>query len=452
VTVVAPAHTADTVVSEDATHLAPAAQQPVSGAVRVSGAPEPDTIIHGVYRIIDKLASGGMGVVMLARDEHLERLVAIKLVRPELLDDGALRSRFLLEARAMASVRDPNVVQIYAFGEHWGAPYFVMEYVEGSTVQTWLNELHGAAPDLELALRMLDDACRGLSAIHAAGAIHRDIKPSNLLLDRSFRLRVADFGVADLHPRAVLGDKREIVGTPEFMAPEIVKGTPVEPELAERADVYSLACVAFEMLTGTPPFAAEDARSRMMAHVEREPPRPSDVRPDLPTEIDDVILRALAKDPAKRTPSVEAFRRGLLAAAERSTEPVRILLADDDADFCQLLSLSLEREFPGVEIRTAANGSEALEAFDREPHSVAILDLQMPGLDGMELTGLLRARDVEGKVPIVVITANGGASEWKRLSEMGADGFLVKPVHAKDVVTLVRRALSERRSSPRSVR
>ncbi len=448
-TVVAPTSTADTVVSEDATRLAHFEGPPVASAVRVSAAPEPGTIIHGVYRIVEKLAAGGMGVVMLAHDEQLERNVAIKLVRPEFLDDHGLRSRFVSEARAMASVRDPHVVQVYAFGEHWGVPYFVMEFVEGITVQTWLNQQRGGPPDLQLALHMLDDACKGISAIHAAGTVHRDIKPSNLLLDAGFRLLVGDLGVALTHGLTGSG-KREIVGTPEFMAPEIVLGSDTPPELAYRADVYSLACVAFEMLTGSPPFTGEDARARLIAHVHEAPRRPSEVRPGLPPELDDVILRALAKDPVKRTPSIEAFRRGLLAAAEGLSEPVRILLADDDADFGKLLSLQLEREFPGVEVQCVANGSEALEAFDANEQSVAIIDLQMPGLNGMELTRSLRERDSAHAVPILVITANGGAAEWQRLSAMGADGFLVKPVHVKDVVTLVRRALGERRSAARS--
>jgi len=451
-TVVTPAHTADTVVSEDATHLAVYGAPPVSSNVRVIVAsPEPGTMVHGAYRIVEKLAAGGMGVVMLAHDEQLERLVAIKFVRPEFLDDHGLRSRFLSEARAMASVHDTHVVQIHAFGEHGNTPYFVMEFVQGITVQTWLNDQKGAPPDLKLALRMIDEACQGVSAIHAAGTVHRDLKPSNLLLDSAYRLKVGDLGVADLTQRVGAQGKREVVGTPEFMAPEIVVGAQTPPDLAFRADVYSLACVAFEMLTGVPPFAGEDGRARMLARLDTAPCRPSEIRSDLTLEIDEVILRALAKDPAERTPSIEAFRRGLLAAAEGASEPVRILLADDDPDFCQLVSMTLAREFPGVEVHSAANGTEALEAFDRQKQSVAIIDLQMPDLDGMELTGLLRARHAARGVPILVITANGGAAEWKRLSAMGADGFLVKPVNMKDVVTLVRRALDERRSAPRSV-
>jgi len=415
-----------------------------------SGFPEIGAVIHGVYRVIKPLATGGMGVVVLARDEQLERDVAIKFVRPELLDCDGLRARFVSEARAMARVGHPNVVHIHAFGEHRGAPYFVMEFVEGRTVQTLLRAWKdGAAPiDQALALRMLDDMCKGVTAIHAAGTVHRDLKPSNLLLDANGDLRVTDFGVADLLQRVGANGEREVVGTPEYMAPEIVAGDDVPPELAYRVDVYSLGCLAFELLTGTPPFIGEETVERMIAHVVQEAPRPSERRPGLTTDFDDVVLRALEKDPAKRTPTAEAFRRGLLAARDQTSEPVRILVADDDEDFRHLLSVNLEREFPGVEIQCVGDGSAALAAFDAQHHSVAIIDLQMPGLDGMELTGQLRARDAARTVPIIVITASGGASEWKRLSALGADGFLVKPFNVKDVITLVRRALGDRRSSP----
>jgi eukaryotic-like serine/threonine-protein kinase len=156
----------------------------------------------------------------------------------------------------------------------------------------------------------------------------------------------------------------------------------------------------------------------------------------------------LRKDPSERTPSAEAFRCALVAARAGRKEPVSILVADDDEDFRSLLSMALKREFPGARIECVADGSAALEAFDRRRPSLAIIDLQMPNLDGLQLTGLLRARDGTDAVPIVVISGSGGPAEWKRLSAMGADGFLLKPVNVKDVLTLARRALAERTSNP----
>ena len=219
------------------------------------------------------------------------------------------------------------------------------------------------------------------------------------------------------------------------------------PELVPRADVYSLGCLAFELLTGTPPFPAESWLGRMFAHVTTEIPRPSERRPDLGTLFDDVVVRALAKDPLERTPSVEAFRAGLEAARNEEVAPARILVAEDDPDFRDVLAIALHKEFPHALVECVADGRAALEAFEQRHHAVVILDLQMPNLDGIQVTERLRAQAGSETTAIVMVTASGGPSEWKRLSALGADGFLLKPVNIKDIVTLVRRAISERRST-----
>jgi serine/threonine-protein kinase len=409
---------------------------------------EPGTSIGTHYRVIELIGRGGMGVVVRAHDDQLERDVAIKLIRPELLDD-VLRARFLAEARAMARVCHPNVLPIYAFGEHEGAPYFVTQIVRGRTVTDWIrSRAPGLAPDLDGAFKILEDTCRGVAAIHAAQTVHRDIKPSNLLLDPDFGVCVADMGVAALvgGEGGERGEKRrEIVGTPEYMAPEIVLQDLAAPELAPRGDVYALGCLAYELLTGAPPFSGRTGLlATMLAQVNEEPRRPSSFRADLNDEIDAAILAALAKNPAERTRSAEAFARALHAARTRTREPVHILVAEDDADFREVLGETLRLEFPDAGVECVADGRAALEAFDRRTPSVVILDLRMPQIDGAQLTELLRSRITASNVPIVVLTGSGGPREWKRLSELGADGFLVKPVNVKDVSTLLRRVLADR--------
>lgn len=147
-------------------------------------------IIDGTYRILGELGHGAMGVVLLAEDAQLKRKVAIKLVRPELLGPG-FRSRFMEEARAMARVNHPNVVTIYASGTHDSMPYFVMELVDGLTIEAWLAQRPHPI-DLDVALNILNEVCAGVSAIHAAGAVHRDIKPSNILIGTDSRVRITD--------------------------------------------------------------------------------------------------------------------------------------------------------------------------------------------------------------------------------------------------------------------
>lgn len=408
----------------------------------------PDTLIDGVYRVVGTLGRGGMGVVLRARDEKLERDVAIKLIRPDLLTDD-LRARFLSEARAMARVTHPNVLPIYAFGEHEGAPYLVTKIVIGQTVEEWIRKRPaGSSPDLERALDILEGTCRGVAAIHAAETVHRDLKPSNLLLDEEGTVYVADMGVSVLRESLVSERKSgEMVGTPHYMAPELVLEEGVDPALVHSADVYALGCLAYELLTGSPPFAGKTMVACMLAHIHEMPPLPSARRSDLPPGIDTAIFSALAKKPEERVPSADAFRRAIAATRDKTPGPVRILFAEDDEDFRALFVGELQRDFPDAVIDSVENGKAALESFEACAPSVVILDLAMPEMDGVRVIERIRARGVDADVPIIVLTGSGGAREWKQLSELGANGFLVKPVNARDVAPLVNRVLADRARS-----
>jgi serine/threonine-protein kinase len=395
----------------------------------------------GSYLLLREIGRGAMGVVMLAWDQRLERRVAVKLVREDAIQPGFL-GLFLREAQAMARVNHPNVLCIHALGEHGSVPYFVTEHVEGKTLEQWLRA-QVEPPRVEVALDILTAVCDGVSAIHRAGTVHRDLKPSNILLDDNLRARVADFGVSSRF-RGHGSGPQEMAGTPAYMAPEVAlsAGDPGTPSPA--SDVYSLGCIAFELLTGQRPVRSRGSSELGVSYGPEPIAVPSEVRPDLPRAFDRVLLQALASSPAERTRSADDFRRALLDAAQQGQSPERILLAEDDDDFRELLRVALGREFPSAEVECVADGVAALEAFHRKAPSIALIDLQMPALDGVSVTKTLRDLEAAKHMPIVVLTGLGGAEEWKRLAQMGADGFLVKPFHMDDLVTLVRRSLRER--------
>jgi serine/threonine protein kinase len=416
-------------------HKAPAWEGPAGG-----------TLIGDSYRVVGPLGQGGMGVVVLAVDERLERDVAIKLIRPAYTRSPSARDRFLIEARAMARVRHENVVEIYAFGEFLDTPYFVMEYVPGTNVANWLDDglLEDRLPSVDEALGYLDQVCRGVAAIHASGAVHGDLKPSNLLIGPASRVAVADMGLSRLFdPTGRLGD-HPMAGTPAYMAPEFAR-TDLSRELVQRGDVYALGVIAFEMLSGHQPFAIETTADMLLAHSIGRPPTPSQFRPELTHAFDDSLLNALKFDPVERTRSADAFRRALLEARETLTSnynAVRIIIADDDRDFLALATEALAYGFPGAKIEAVTDGEAALRACDREPASLAVIDLDMPGMNGVELTAALRA---QYSLPIVVVTASGGAPDWHLLSSLGADGFLVKPIDPFALVALARKAVDSKK-------
>lgn len=399
-------------------------------------APSPQAYFGENYRVIGELGRGSMGVVYSAFDEILQRKVAIKLIRKAFQTD-AFRERFKFEARAMALVSHPNVVSIHAFGEHQASPYIVMEFVDGLSLESWRRKQPSPA-DRQACLSILDQICQGVTAIHSAGTIHRDIKPSNILIDCNLRARISDFGLA-VHDGEGAKDG---AGTPGYIAPELQFGDGRGGATAT-SDVYSLGCVAYELLVGTPPFLADHSLGLSVQHALSNVPIPSDNQPTL-RAFDEVLLSALMKDPSARTETVEQFRQSLANAQAISLDPVRILVAEDDSDFREVLNLVLRRAFPGAEVECVADGWAALQSFDQRPASVVILDLSMPVLDGMAVTAMLRTGVDADSVGIIVLTGSGGPREWQLLSSLGADRFLVKPVNLDDLVSTIRRVAGER--------
>jgi serine/threonine-protein kinase len=410
--------------------------------------PDVGSLFDGAYRITRLIGVGGQGVVMQARDEKLARDVAIKLVKPSLVSDPHTRAQFLREARAMARVRHPNVLEIYAFGESQRVPYFVMEYVEGIDLYYWMREHRGKAIPIDTCVGIIEQMCRGADAMHRAGAVHHDLKPSNILIGPAFRVAIADLGLSRVVAGTQTSGERFLGGTPGYLAPEVAECIDTPTELAPRLDVYSIGCVAYELFVGAPAFHDRDGDELIRMHSELPVPPPSTRRADLDAAFDAPILRAMHKDPTLRTESAAEFRRELFRARQEvriaSDAPVRVVVADDDEDVRDWMTAVLEDTFPRVEIETVADGSTALAAIERERPDLLISDLDMPGLNGVELTAAVRGIDGLKDLPIVVVTAVGGAMDWRLLQSMGAAGFLIKPVEPVTVQSLARRLVEGR--------
>jgi eukaryotic-like serine/threonine-protein kinase len=399
------------------------------------------------YVVTELLGYGGMGVVMRARDELLMRDVAVKFLQPQLLAKPSAHQAMLTEARAMARIKHPNVVEVYAFGTHLGVPYFVMEYVHGRTAEEWLMaRSHGLREFIPLdeVLGVLDQCCTGVAAIHAMGAVHGDLKPTNLLLTEGWRVAIADFGIAMLLDA---GDPRQSGGTPDYLAPEAFDELD-DPALIQRRDVFALGVMAYEFLTNERPFP-ELSMDVFLSQARVLPPPPSELRADLPPAFDRVILDALALDPRTRTASMGELRQQLRNARTRASERPRathVLLVEDDLSFANFVQLSLETHIPGVQVTHCANGNDALRCLGQRPVELLIVDLGLPDMNGIELTAEARARWPDSRMPILVATAQGSAADWKVLQGLGANGFLAKPVGMKALIATVMQQLDPDRA------
>jgi len=254
------------------------------------------------YRIEEVIGRGGMGVVYRAYDLRLKRPVALKLVAPSLATDERFRERFARESELVMSLEHPNVVPIYDAGDVDGRLYLAMRLVDGTDLGSLLRAEE--ALETDRALDICGQVASALDAAHAQGLVHRDVKPSNVLLDGSEHVYLADFGLTRrLEDQDVEPGSERSIGTPAYLAPEQLEGEHVDG----RADQYSLGCLLYECLTGELVFPRGSRLAMAWAHLEEEPPRPSRHRPGLPEAIDEVIARAMAKEPEQRYPTCGAL-------------------------------------------------------------------------------------------------------------------------------------------------
>jgi len=278
----------------------------------------------GSYVVEEFLGEGAMGVVYRAYHAQLERTAAVKVLQA-LTPDTDMVARFRREAQSIGRMRHANVLNVFDFGEFEGTPYMVVEYVQGGSLAGRTKQ---GPLDRASALRFLRGIGDALDYAHSLGIVHRDVKPANVLLGTGDTPILADFGLAKLLQSSSIKSMTGVTtGTPAYMAPEQVTGSQVGPA----ADRYSLAVMAFEMLTGSLPFEGAGVLEVLYAQVHRDPPAPSSVNPQLGPRVDDVVLRGMAKDPAARWESCASFIAALegaldaspdAAAVEPTTQPV----------------------------------------------------------------------------------------------------------------------------------
>jgi serine/threonine protein kinase len=266
----------------------------------------------GPYQLEQVLGEGGMGLVFRATREDDGVAVALKLLKIDLAEDETYKRRFIHEARGAAAVTHEHLVPILDAGEIDGRPFLAVAYVEGETLEDRVRR-EGALP-LDDVLGTVDDLGSGLQALHDAGLVHRDIKASNILVATDGSAALTDFGLVKSEAYTVLTSPGQVLGTLDYMAPELIKGHPATPA----SDIYALGCTIYECVAAKTPFAHKSGFQKGIAHLEEDPPDPGADRADWTPALSAALLSALEKEPSDRPESSAAFARGLRAAAAHS--------------------------------------------------------------------------------------------------------------------------------------
>jgi serine/threonine protein kinase len=264
--------------------------------------------VLGQYRLRGLLGEGAMGRVFLAERIGDGSFVALKVLKSALSADETYVRRFVREARVAAEVNNRHLVGIVDVGEADGVHYLAVEYVRGGTLAERLDA--SGRLDTQECVRLAAEIGRGLDTLHRAGIVHRDVKPSNVMIDLSGTAALTDFGLAKGRAYTALTRPGQVMGTLDYLAPELIK----EEQASPASDIYALGCLVYECLTGEPPFAQRGIFEVAVAHLEHEPADPAAERDDVPSELGWVVLQALAKDPARRPSTAAAFCHMLGAA------------------------------------------------------------------------------------------------------------------------------------------
>lgn len=269
---------------------------PAGSAAKRASSPQPGDRLGGRYELLTRLGEGGMGVVYKARDLELDDVVALKMIKPGALVDEEQLERLKDEIRLARKITHPNVLRTFDFGELMGRPFISMEFVRGVTLRDLLKQ-SGRLP-YSAGLRIARQFCAGLAAAHETGVLHRDIKPENLILEQGGNAKLMDFGIARPVQRNAPGHTQPgmFVGTPAYSAPEQLTGQEVDP----RSDIYSAGVMFSEMFCGGLPYGGNNTMEIYMAQLQQEPRRPSEIWPEVPQELEQIILRCLARNPDDR--------------------------------------------------------------------------------------------------------------------------------------------------------
>ncbi|MCG5052295.1 MAG: protein kinase [Myxococcales bacterium] len=356
-------------------------------------------VVDGRYKVLGRIGAGGMGLVYRVEHVRMGKVAAMKVLRRDLADDAQAAKRFVREVEVVSKLEHPNIVQTFDFGEWRGLLYLVMELVRGEDLAAIVRR-DGPLP-LSRALPLFAQVCEALEEAHLAGIVHRDLKPDNIVVFRrreGEHVKVLDFGLAKLRERPELGEVTgagSLVGTPYYMAPEQVRGEPVD----ERTDVYALGATVYRVMTGQPAFPGDSPVAILSRHLTDPVVPPSERREGLPLELDHLVLKAMAKDPANRFASARALREGIQDILARR-------LANPEES--QPLPSWIEKPQTGGDTGASDSALTAVEVPGARDDSDLASRLRREDVDAFESRLMWRRRVLRLAVPLFLVAAGWG--------------------------------------------
>ncbi len=408
----------------------------------------PGDRLDGGFVLRTLIGIGGAGFVYEAWEESLRRIVAVKLPRHE-----TAAETLVTEAQALAAFRHPGLPTVYAIREHQGTPFLVLEMLRGNTLLN-IVERHTSADPMPWreGVHYLVSIAEILQVLHRAQLVHRDVKPDNIMVCPSGRVVLLDLGIIQ-QERHFDGDHRRD-GTPSYLAPEVIS-TSVGVGSGHFLDIYGLGVVAFELLTGDLPYGADTLEGLLHETVHAAVPRISDSREGVPGALDDLVHAMMAKEPFDRPDSVDAILHNLRAIIDgrilqNASQRLAVIMVDDDPDFLDLMRTCSDLLTRKIDLRLAADGETALAMLRERPCDLMVVDLELPGLNGIELCMYLRGMPEADETQVAIMSGKAKPEDKVLLSELGVIDFIEKSsLNLEDLVARLNQML-DRASAGRS--
>jgi putative two-component system response regulator len=442
------------------------------------GAGKTGGLILGNYRVLERVGAGAMGVVFKAEHMLMRRLAAIKVMQRPCQKNSPALTRFITEMRAVAMLQHPNIVAAFEAGKTSESDqdfsnlyYLVMEFVTGLDMEEYVS-LHGPLPPAK-ACDVTFQVASALAEANRKRLVHRDIKPSNILVTVEGQAKLTDFGLARHFQHNHITQLGDALGTIDYVSPEQAQDASA---VDIRTDIYSLGATLFWFLTGQTPFRCPDGLAQAL--IERrtaQPPSPRALCPDIPAELDAIVVKAMALRPQDRFPDPSALMESLLRylnaeprleieissgvkAKSETDSPEeggkgeriapRALIVDDDASIRRLVRIAMEEA--GFKCREAYDGLAALDALNAEPADVVMMDVGMPNLDGLETLNRIRKNPPSPNIKVIMMSGLVAPDHMAQYLSMGADDFLPKPPSMVQLKARVNGALKLKQAQDRS--